>query len=184
MLHLTSPNIAENRALSFLEQNPALSLSLLDDCNHDVQKVTTILEPVLNAAERCEIAPFYIQAITTGRTTFLVTNLTQAESFQITDSAASWLMGRSANCAIALPDSRISRQHAVIGHNFGRDFYITDIGSSNGTWVNRHRLENLARRTLSDGDLIQLGPIHIEFFIASSQLLSPVLTEINSTEVF
>lgn len=174
MFHLKSPNPnTVDQALSFLEQNPWLSDSLLADCNHDVQKVTTIIQPILNASSRCEMAAFYIQAITTGRTTFLVTNLKDAAALQITDSAASWLLGRSTNSAIAIKDTCVSRQHAVIAHACGRDFYLTDVGSSNGTWVNRQRLAHLERCPLNDGDLIQLGPVQVEFFIASSQILSP-----------
>ncbi|HAX78680.1 MAG TPA: phosphopeptide-binding protein [Cyanobacteria bacterium UBA11372] len=183
MFHLKSPNPnTVDQALSLLEQNPALSDSLLADCNHDVQKVTTIIQPILNAALRCEIARFYIQAITTGRTTFLVTNLKESEALQITDSAASWLLGRSANCAIAIKDTCISRQHAVIGHVPGGEFYITDVGSTNGTWVNHRRLAHLERCPLRDGDLIQLGPVQLEFFIASSQIVSPAVSDVGVTE--
>ena len=183
MFHLKSPNAKNfDQALSLLEQNPALSDSLLADCNHDVQKVTTIIQPILNAASRCEIARFYIQAVTTGRTTFLVTNLKDAQALQITDSAASWLLGRSGNCAIAIKDTCISRQHAVIGHVCGREFYITDVGSSNGSWVNHRRLAHLERCLLGDGDLIQLGPVQLEFFIANSQILSPAASDVGVTE--
>ncbi|GET39805.1 FHA domain-containing protein [Microseira wollei] len=183
MFHLKSPKPNNfDQALSFLEQNPALSDSLLAECNHDVEKVTTIIQPILNAALRCEIARFYIQAITTGRTTFLVTNLKESEALQITDSAASWLLGRSGNCAIAIKDTCISRQHAVIGHVLGREFYITDVGSSNGTWVNHRRLAHLERCLLRDGDLIQLGPVQIEFFIANSQIWSPAAFDVGVTE--
>lgn len=183
MFHLKSPKSNNvDQALSLLEQNPVLSESLLADCNHDVQKVTTIIQPILNAASRCEIARFYIQAITTGRTTFLVTNLKDAAALQITDSAASWLLGRSVNSAIVIRDTCISRQHAVIGHVFGTDFYITDVGSSNGSWVNHRRLAHLERCPLKDGDLIQLGPVQIEFFIANSQILPPPVAEMGITE--
>lgn len=182
MFHLNSPNTPKHEALSLLEQNPALSNSLLAECNHDLQKVTTIIQPILNASARCEVASFYIQAITTGRTTFLVTNLSNSEAFNITDSAASWLIGRSVNCAVAVQDTCVSRQHAVIGHVFGRDFYLTDVGSSNGTWVNRCRIAPLERCLLNDGDLIQIGPVQIEFFISCSQILSPALTDVGITD--
>lgn len=166
MLPLKPPSTADNLAISLLEENPLLSQALLADCNHDLGKVTTFLDPILRTPRRCEITPFYIQAVTTGRTTFLITNLCQEQSLQLVSSASSWLIGRSSRCAIAIPDKAISRQHAGIGHNFGRDFYITDVGSSNGTWVNAHRLEMLERCPLHDGDLIKLGPIQIEFCIA------------------
>jgi FHA domain len=184
MWHPNSSEAIENKALSFLKQHPSLSDSLLANCNHDVEEATLLLAPILNAPKRCEIAPYYIQAIITGKTTFLVTNLSASESVQVINGAATWLLGRSNNCAIALPDSRISRQHAVIGHNGGREFYMADVGSSNGTWVNRRRLAALERRPLGDGELIQLGPFLLEFFIANRHNLSPDRFDIEKTQAF
>jgi FHA domain len=164
MPHLTYPNGVDIEAVTLLSQNPRLS-DLLAKCNEDPAKVTTFLEPILNAAKRCEIAPYYIQAITTSQTTFLVTNLSVSESLAVIDSAASWLLGRSPSSAIAIANACISRQHAAIGHIRGKDFYITDVGSRNGTWVNCRRLSHLERCLLRDGDLIQIGPLKIEFFV-------------------
>lgn len=182
MLPLKPPSTAENLAASLLEENPLLSQALLADCNNDFGKVTTFLEPILKAPRQGEITPFYIQAVTTGRTTFLIANVGQVPSLQLIGSASSWLIGRSSRCAIAIPDKAISRQHAGIGHNFGQDFYLTDVGSSNGTWVNCHRLEMLERYPLRDGDLLKLGPIQIEFFITGVEKSTPNAREAITTE--
>lgn len=183
MPHLKYIQAVDHRALSFLEQNPSLSDSLLAECNQDVEMVTTILEPILNAAKRCAVAPFYVQAVSTGRTTFLVTNLSEKQALLVTDNASNWLIGRSSSCAIAIAHNCISRQHAVIGHILGKDFYITDIGSSNGTWVNRRRLAHLERCQLGDGDLIRVGPVQMEFFVASGHNLSQGSKDVSSTEI-
>ena len=158
-----------HRTLNFLEQNPSISASLFAECDHDLDHLTTLIEPVLEASRRCEIASSYIQAVTTGRTTFLATNLPYNQTVQLTEIASSWLVGRSSTCAIAVHNACISRCHAAIGYYDSGDFYITDIGSSNGTWVNRRRLMPLERRILRDGDLIEFGSFKVEFFVINAQ---------------
>jgi hypothetical protein len=54
-----------------------------------------------------------------------------------------------------------SRQHAVIIYQGGR-LAIEDLKSANGTFVNRTRLEVGKRYTLRDGDVIQIGNIHMK----------------------
>lgn len=160
---------ASRRALSFFQQNPLISRSLLSDCNHDLEQVTTIIEPLLNPAARCSVATHYIQAIATERTSFLATNLTPDPDLQITDLSSSWLVGRSSSCAISILDSSVSRCHAVISYCPENGFYLTDVGSSNGTFLNCRRLPTLERVSLHDGDLIQFGNIRIEFFLSIHQ---------------
>jgi pSer/pThr/pTyr-binding forkhead associated (FHA) protein len=60
----------------------------------------------------------------------------------------------------------VSRCHAVIGHHPNDGFYIMDLGSSNGTFVNRSRLIPLQQRPLNDGDLIDFSKSRVEFFIS------------------
>ena len=60
---------------------------------------------------------------------------------------------------LIIDDPLVSRRHAVIRFVVGV-LEIEDLGSLNGTWVNGERLETL--RTLSAGDLIQLGGASLE----------------------
>lgn len=182
MKNLSKPGSSTDRALKFLEQNTCFLRSLFANCNHDVDKVTTIIEPILNAPKRCEITPFYIQAICTEDATFLVTNITEGQVVRVVDSASSWLIGRRSNCAIAIPDRCVSRQHAVLGQERGQDFHITDIGSRNGSKVNNRPLATLERRNLRDGDLIELGFVQVEFFITTSQESSQLGSELSITD--
>lgn len=167
MLNLKPSNSSAQLALEFLDQNPDISKNLLADCDHDIDRVSTIVEPLLNGPKRCGITAYYIQAVTTGRTAFLTTNLENAQETQVTSIAPSWLIGRSMNCAITVSDPLISRCHTVIGHCPDKGFFITDVGSSNGTFVNRRRLKPLERLILKDGDLIGFSHIQVEFFIVS-----------------
>ena len=160
---------ASRRALSFFQQNPLISRSLLSDCNHDFEQVTTIIEPLLNPTARCSVAAHYIQAIATERTSFLATNLTPAPDLQITDFSSSWLVGRGDRCAINIQDSSVSRCHSVISYCPENGFYLTDVGSSNGTFLNCRRIPTLERLSLRDGDLIQFGNVQVEFFLSIHQ---------------
>lgn len=169
MSNLKLSSDSDPRALTFLEQNPAISRSLQQDFGSNLTQVATIIGPILDAADRCELSVYYIQAVTTGRTAFLTTNLPDVRSAHVTEVATSWLIGRGQTCAIPVTDASISRCHAVIGHCPSRGFYIMDVGSSNGTFINRRRLATLEQRFLHDGDLVELSNTKIEFFISGWQ---------------
>jgi serine/threonine protein kinase len=62
------------------------------------------------------------------------------------------IIGRAGQ--LAIPDARISRRHAKIVRR-GIDFYIEDLGSSNGTFVNSQKLA--APAILHNGDVVRLG---------------------------
>ena len=69
-------------------------------------------------------------------------------------------IGRSPDCGIFLDDVTVSRRHAVLVEEEGR-FSIEDQGSLNGTFVNRRRIESVAR--LEHGDEIQIGKYRLSF---------------------
>lgn len=166
--NLTYPTANTDKAFNFLEKNTSFLRSLVANCRHDIDQLTTIIEPILNAPKRCEVAPFYIQAVNTRKSTFLVTNLSHAETVQIVDNSEKWVIGRSKlNSCIPICDLSISRCHAILDHEVGKKFFIKDAGSRNGTKVNEQRLASLERRLLKDGDLIEFGLIKVEFFITS-----------------
>jgi serine/threonine-protein kinase len=63
------------------------------------------------------------------------------------------------------PESKVSRRHARIFVENGR-FVIEDLGSTNGTFVNRgRRLIPGNRHLLSDGDEIIVGKTFLRFHI-------------------
>ena len=62
-------------------------------------------------------------------------------------------------------DAKVSRRHARILHRDG-DFAIEDLGSTNGTFVNRgRRLLPGSPQTLNDGDEIIVGKTFLRFRI-------------------
>ncbi len=68
-------------------------------------------------------------------------------------------IGRSPDCDIFLDDVTVSRRHAVIKRN-GNQLKIDDLGSLNGTFLNRRRIES---GELSDDDELQIGKYKLTF---------------------
>lgn len=64
------------------------------------------------------------------------------------------LVGRGESASIRLQDPSISRQHASIRRE-GTDYWIVDLGSANGSFVNDVALT--AARALRHGDRVQFG---------------------------
>ena len=54
----------------------------------------------------------------------------------------------------------MSRRHAEF-HREGEAFTVSDVGSLNGTYVNRDRID---RVQLKDGDEVQIGKYRLVFF--------------------
>ncbi|MGF1515193.1 MAG: FHA domain-containing protein [Elainellaceae cyanobacterium] len=166
MLFNLNFNQLDDALLHILKQNPALSNSLLADGTRTAKNVTQIMAPVLSAHSRCQVTKYYIQAVSIDREIFLTTNLSGGAKIYATHAASSWLIGRGATCAISVPEPSVSRRHAVIGHHVPEGFFITDLGSSNGTRIDQLPLAAGTRQGLKDGTLIQMGDLKLEFFTA------------------
>ena len=69
-------------------------------------------------------------------------------------------IGRSPDNDIFLDDVTVSRKHAVLEQN-ANQFLIEDLGSLNGTFVNRRRIESPTR--LESGDEVQIGKYRLSF---------------------
>jgi pSer/pThr/pTyr-binding forkhead associated (FHA) protein len=69
-------------------------------------------------------------------------------------------IGRSPECDIFLDDVTVSRRHAVVRRGGGA-LEIEDLGSLNGTYLNRKRTDAAAR--LTDGDELQIGKYRLTF---------------------
>ena len=72
-------------------------------------------------------------------------------------------IGRHPDSAIFLDDITVSRRHAEIRRS-DSSFAIHDVGSLNGTYVNRERVEEAALRS---GDEIQVGKFKLVFLTGS-----------------
>jgi adenylate cyclase len=70
-------------------------------------------------------------------------------------------IGREEDCDIVLPDPRVSRKHAMLYRTQDGSYYLSDEGSSNGSYVNAARIQLPTR--LKDGDQISIGSINLQF---------------------
>lgn len=63
-------------------------------------------------------------------------------------------IGRAAGCQVTIDDTYASQIHARV---FNRDnqWMIEDLGSTNGTWLNRHKVSG--PMVIKPGDVIQIG---------------------------
>jgi diguanylate cyclase (GGDEF)-like protein len=74
-------------------------------------------------------------------------------------------LGRSHENTIRFPDPSVSRRHATIVTDPQGDVWLTDLGSSNGTYLNDGRLAPHASHRLHDGDRVRIGPEMIVKFV-------------------
>lgn len=81
------------------------------------------------------------------------------QSFQPPEGTT--LIGRSPECDIFLDDVTVSRRHAELRRT-GETFTIRDLGSLNGTYVNRRRIEST---DLEDDDEVQVGKYRLAFLL-------------------
>ena len=71
--------------------------------------------------------------------------------------------GRHPDSDIFLDDVTVSRRHAEVARSSG-SWVLRDVGSLNGTYVNRQRIEESA--ALSNGDEVQIGRFKLVFLTA------------------
>jgi hypothetical protein len=69
-----------------------------------------------------------------------------------------FVIGRGKHCDLCINSGKVSREHAAISKEASAEYYIEDLGSSNGTWFNKQRIK---RRKIEDGD---------EYFICSDKI--------------
>src|SRR5690242_8042438 len=76
-------------------------------------------------------------------------------------SSKLWKMGRSEQCSIVIHDTTISRTHAMIQCTDSDEYYLIDMGSRDGTFVNERRVSTPV--LLRNGDQISLGQTVVLF---------------------
>ena len=75
-------------------------------------------------------------------------------------SQPTMLVGRGKDCAIVLPDVSVSRIHSKITQDASGTVSVEDLRSSNGTFVNDHRID---QQELQHGDRVRFGTVGFSF---------------------
>lgn len=73
-------------------------------------------------------------------------------------------VGRASDNTVVLPDAFISSHHAQVVRQNGR-WFLTDLGSTNGSAVNGRRCDGRAT-PLKDGDIVQFGRLKMRLALA------------------
>jgi len=106
---------------------------------------------------------------------YLIANLLNQRSQLLQQPENIWTIGRSSKAAIPVADERLSRRHAAIRYQRGADaFYLYDLGSTNGSFINGELIQHNQR--LVDGDRVRLGSLVFTFFECRQQIDLPHAT--------
>ena len=100
---------------------------------------------------------------------------------------AGTIIGRSEKCDIVIDSKHVSRRHARIFSTSDEGWFVEDLGSSNGTFVNGEHIES---SPISPADVIEIGPASLSFSPLVEQVTIPsiespnIIIEDFGTEVF
>lgn len=92
-------------------------------------------------------------------------NGTVGRMFRLNELRAGLVIGRGADAGIMLEDPEVSRPHARVWGVREREdklqYYVQDMASGNGTWLNGRRTD--AKEALADGDRVKVGGTEMVF---------------------
>jgi pSer/pThr/pTyr-binding forkhead associated (FHA) protein len=141
------------------EQNPE-DARFCARCGHVLQEDTTMgIQPSEMEDETGEEVYLPLDELTEGQALLVVKRGPNAGSKILIDKDVT-TAGRHPESDIFLDDITVSRRHAEFRRKEGR-FSVHDMGSLNGTYVNRDRVENTQ---LANGDEVQIGKFKLVFF--------------------
>jgi hypothetical protein len=78
---------------------------------------------------------------------------------RLSPSADAVTVGRSRDCDVVVGEETVSRFHAELRHRDGGAWFVRDLDSTNGTWLNGARVRE-AR--VGRGDVLWLGGLRME----------------------
>lgn len=112
-----------------------------------------------------------VTAIIQGDQIYLATNLVDGKTQILRQPQGIWTIGRDRQLCIPIADRRLSRRHAVIQYIKNKGFYLIDLDSTNGSFINGEPVHG--RMPLKDGDRIRLSSLAFSFFLCESHQLLP-----------
>jgi pSer/pThr/pTyr-binding forkhead associated (FHA) protein len=140
-------------------RNPAES-RFCARCGHPLQDDTTGgLTPTEIEDDTGEIIDLPLAELQEGQALLVVKRGPNAGSQFLIEKDVT-TAGRHPESDIFLDDITVSRRHAEVRRK-DANFFVHDMGSLNGTYVNRERVENTQ---LAHGDELQIGKFKLAFF--------------------
>jgi pSer/pThr/pTyr-binding forkhead associated (FHA) protein len=127
----------------------------LDAGDHTSSTTMTVTVPVDSPAEEVQVD---LDELPVGVGMLVVTRGPNSGSrFALDEPLVT--AGRHPDSVIFLDDITVSRRHAEV-RKVGDGYQVADVGSLNGTYLNRHRVEEA---DLQDGDELQIGTFKLLF---------------------
>jgi len=132
------------------------------NCGHPLQEDTTIgFNPIPTSEEDSgEVATLPQSELEPGQALLVVQRGPNAGSKFLIDKDVTTI-GRHPESDIFLDDVTVSRRHAEFRRADDK-FVIHDVGSLNGTYINRQRVDE---SQLANGDELQIGKFKLTFFV-------------------
>ena len=97
-----------------------------------------------------------------GQNPYLLLHTEKGQRFFPLVGRPCWTIGRGKDNDIVIKDHCISRNHAILQSTETGDFYLIDLGSRNGTFVNGRRVAIPV--TIHDKDRITFGKTAVQFY--------------------
>jgi hypothetical protein len=92
-------------------------------------------------------------------------------------------IGRAPDNTLVINDPQSSSHHAEVGPGFGGSGYqVTDLNSTNGTFVNEQRLTPNTPRQLNTGDIIRIGALRLTYEATSGHAPTVAASSFNSDQ--
>jgi pSer/pThr/pTyr-binding forkhead associated (FHA) protein len=130
------------------------------NCGSPLQDDTTIgFTPISPEEEGEERAPEQQSELESGQALLVVQRGANAGSRFLMDQDVT-TAGRHPDSDIFLDDVTVSRRHVEFRRDENR-FFVHDVGSLNGTYVNQRRVESTE---LANGDELQIGKFKLTFY--------------------
>ncbi len=122
----------------------------------------------LEQAQAPKFAPPPPQPVLPPKSPYLLLRTEAGNCYFTLNEGTCWTVGRSDDNSIPLADRWMSRNHAIIQAMAPNEFYLIDLGSRNGTFVNGRRVN--VPVSLRHGDHVTFGQTELEFFAQPTQL--------------
>jgi len=132
-------------------------------CGRPLQDDPTLsLTPVEPEDETQDEFPFPHDELEEGQGLLLVKRGPNAGSTFLLDEGSS-SVGRGTDSTVFLDDITVSRAHATFERREDGSWFVRDVGSLNGTYVNGEQVDETK---LASGDEVQIGKFKLTFFAA------------------
>jgi pSer/pThr/pTyr-binding forkhead associated (FHA) protein len=133
------------------------------NCGHPLHDEVTVTLPAIEGEEEVhEEFPFPHDELEAGQALLLVKRGPNAGSTFLLDGDTT-TVGRSTDGDVFLDDVTVSRKHAIFDRRAGGAWFVRDVGSLNGTYVNGEQVDETK---LASGDEVQIGRFKLTFFAA------------------